>query len=367
MRTLDAWTFLTAKYPTYLVFWVTAVCNSRCSYCFNIEAVIGAKQRNQLTLDEIERFARQYGQIKYITMGGGEPTLRPELYEIVKLFYDVNGLRNLTIVSNGLIPDRIEELVRRMCTDLPEIALTFSVSIDGMDEEYDRLRGTKNGFPKVVDTVKRLRAAEADVPNLMTQACGVYNKWNEDSILDTFRFVKEELRVPFNWGLVRNAVQDRESEDVDLDRYERFIDHALANNHRSASGYPLETLKHTLDQLTPRIVLETARADREILPCKSGTTSVVITDEGDVLACEMLDDTFGNLRDFDYNLEAMLDSPVAAAFRARIAAEHCHCTWECAVRNNIVFTPRAYPRVAAQWLRNRLRRTPSDPSATFAA
>ena len=372
MRTLDALTFLTAKYPTYLVFWVTAVCNSRCSYCFNIEAVIGAKERNQLTFDEIEQCARQYGQIKYITMGGGEPSLRPDLYEIIKLFYDVNGLRNLTIVSNGLLPDRIEELVRRTCADLPELALTYSVSMDGMHEEYDRLRGTKNGFPKVVETVQRLRAAEADVPNLMTQVCGVYNKWNEDTILNTFRFVNEELRVPFNWGLVRNAVQDKESEDVDLDRYAKFVDHVEAHNLRSESGYPLESLKHTLDQLTPRLVLETARTGREILPCKSGTTSIVLTDEGDVLPCEMLPDTFGNLRDFGYDLRAMLDSPTANAFRRRIAAEHCHCTWECAVRNNIVFTPKAYPRVAVQWMKNRVRgarpsAAPEAPTPTFAA
>ena len=360
MGSLDAVKFLTAKYPTYLIFWVTAVCNSRCSYCFNIEAVIGANERHQLTFDEIERFARQYGQIKYITMGGGEPSLRPDLYEIVRLFYEANGLRNLTIVSNGLTPGRIEELVRRICTDLPELALTYSVSIDGMGEEYDRLRGTKNGFPKVVETVQRLRAAETDVPNLMTQACGVYNKWNEDTILATFTYINEELRVPFNWGLVRNAVQDKEAEDVDLDRYERFIDHVMARNLRSSSGYMLESFKHVLDQLTPRYVLETARTDREILPCKSGTTSVVITDEGDVLPCEMLDDTFGNLRDFGFDLRAMLDSPVAGAFRKRIAAEHCHCTWECATRNNIVFTPKAYPRVLGQWVKNRLNGAPGS-------
>ena len=373
MRTLDALEFFTSKYPTYLIYWVTATCNSRCSYCFNIEAVIGAKERNQLTFDEIERFARQYGHIKYITMGGGEPTLRPELYDIVKLFHDVNGLRNLTIVSNGLIPDRTEELVRKLCADMPELALTFSVSLDGMDDEYDRLRGTKNGFPKVVETVTRLRDAQADVPNLMTQVCGVYNKWNEDTILNTFRYVNEELRVPFNWGLVRNAVQDKESEDVNLDRYERFIDHVDAHNLRSNSGYALESLKHTLDQLTPRIVLETARRDREILPCRSGTTSVVITDEGDILPCEMLDDCFGNLREFDYDLRKILDGPTADAFRRRIAAEHCHCTWECAVRNNIVFTPTAYPRVAAQWLKNQVGRAravtppPPDRAAEFPA
>lgn len=367
MPALDAVKFLTSRYPTYLIFWVTAVCNSRCSYCFNIEAVIGAKKRNQLTFDEIERMARQYGHIKYITMGGGEPSLRPELYDIVKLFHDVNGLRNLTIVSNGLTPARIEELVRKICTDLPDLALTYSVSIDGMDEEYDRLRGTRNGFPKVVETVKRLRAAEADVPNLMTQACGVYNKWNEDTIVDTFHFVNRELQVPFNWGLVRNAVQDKEAEDVDLDRYERFVDYVLEHNYRSQSGYALESLKHVLDQLTPRYVLETARSDREILPCKSGTTSVVITDEGDVLPCEMLPDTFGNLRDFDYDLRAMLDSDAAEAFRRRIAAERCHCTWECATRNNIVFNPKAYPRVLGQWLKNRVTRRKDLTDADAAA
>jgi len=235
-----------------------------------------------------------------------------------------------------------------------------------MDDEYDRLRGTKNGFPKVVETVKRLRDAEPDIPNLMTQVCGVYNKWNEDTILNTFRFVNEELRVPFNWGLVRNAVQDKEAEDIDLDRYERFINYVNARNYRSSSGYPLESLKHTIDQLTPHYVLETARTDRELLPCKSGTTSIVITDEGDILPCEMLPDTFGNLRDFDYDLKRMLESDTAEAFRRRIAAEHCHCTWECAVRNNIVHTPKAYPRVLGQWIRNKLGRPASGADADLA-
>src|SRR5579872_2787948 len=83
-------TFSTQKRLKLLIFFVTAACNAKCRTCFYWEEL---NQRGDLTWDEIKKLSLSMPQFTDLWLSGGEPMLRPELTDILHLFYVSNGIR----------------------------------------------------------------------------------------------------------------------------------------------------------------------------------------------------------------------------------------------------------------------------------
>jgi len=60
---------------------------------------------------------------------------------------------------------------------------------------------------------------------------------------------------------------------------------------------------------------------------------------------------FGNIRDYDYDIKKILNTKKAKDFIEHIEKIKCHCTWECAMKNNIVYNPRQYPALFLEWIK----------------
>ena len=74
--------------------------------------------------------------------------------------------------------------------------------------------------------------------------------------------------------------------------------------------------------------------------CQAGTLTAIISEEGEVRPCEILDTSFGNLRDFNYRLDKIWKNTLAMQHRERIKKEKCYCTFETTVRTTMVFQPK---------------------------
>src|SRR5437899_8100960 len=78
---------------------VTDRCNFRCVYCMPEEGMQWLKRDTLLTFDEIERLTRialELG-IEEVRLTGGEPTLRPNLPELVQRLSGLDSLRSLSL------------------------------------------------------------------------------------------------------------------------------------------------------------------------------------------------------------------------------------------------------------------------------
>src|SRR5687767_12784596 len=98
--------FFPAGLPIQLTFFVTSVCNAKCAHCFYGDQLNQPLER-ELTLAEIDRIARGLPRQLWVAFGGGEPFLRRDLAEVAGVFFEHNEPRMLTVVTNGLNPDRI--------------------------------------------------------------------------------------------------------------------------------------------------------------------------------------------------------------------------------------------------------------------
>src|SRR4026208_1713524 len=84
-----------------LFLFVTSRCNSLCRTCFYFDKL---NSPDDLTFDQIDRLSATAPAFRKLWISGGEPMRRDELGEIVELFVRRNGVRNLNLPTNGLLP-----------------------------------------------------------------------------------------------------------------------------------------------------------------------------------------------------------------------------------------------------------------------
>ena len=93
-------------------------CNLRCVYCMPTDGLRFLPDDRLLTVAAIELVARAAAGVGFrkVRFTGGEPTLRPELVEIVRRVGAVDGIDEITMTTNGT---RLPQMAR----DLAEAGL----------------------------------------------------------------------------------------------------------------------------------------------------------------------------------------------------------------------------------------------------
>ena len=117
---------------------VTDRCNFRCTYCMPRE-VFGPdfrflSRREVLSFEEIVALAGIFVEagVEKIRITGGEPLLRREVETLVAMLATIDGVRDLTMTTNGsLLPGKAEAL-RRAGLD------RVTVSLDALDDDIFR-------------------------------------------------------------------------------------------------------------------------------------------------------------------------------------------------------------------------------------
>src|SRR5262249_11211286 len=90
-------------------------CNLRCVYCMPLSGLQFARSEELLTAAEIERVARAALDVGFrkIRLTGGEPTLRPDLLDIVERLGRLADLQDIAMTTNAILMPRLAtDLVR---------------------------------------------------------------------------------------------------------------------------------------------------------------------------------------------------------------------------------------------------------------
>ena len=90
-------------------------------------------------------------------------------------------------------------------------------------------------------------------------------------------------------------------------------------------------------------VYKTSITNAFISNCYAGSLFGVITPNGDVFPCEILDEKYGNLRDYNYDLKIIWKTKNKKNFCKKIKDEKCFCTYECAWTFNILGNKKYHP------------------------
>ncbi len=94
---------------------VTDRCNFRCQYCMPAEGLPWLDREEILSFEEVERLVRVFVGlgIEDVRLTGGEPLVRRDFPALVSMLARVEGIRDLSLTTNGYLLERdAEALVR---------------------------------------------------------------------------------------------------------------------------------------------------------------------------------------------------------------------------------------------------------------
>src|ERR1700738_3478524 len=92
----------------YLRISVTDRCNFRCLYCMPLEGLEWLPKSDILSYEEIAQIVRELAPLglRRLRITGGEPTLRPQLENLIGLLKSVPEIEDISLSTNGVrLPD----------------------------------------------------------------------------------------------------------------------------------------------------------------------------------------------------------------------------------------------------------------------
>lgn len=342
--------------PSYFIFYPTSRCNLKCNHCFYHDSL--NKRFNELTLDEIDKITKTMDPILSLILTGGEPYLRNDLDQIVRIFYENCKVPILSIPSNGWYLSKMDKQIRNMMDWCPKLTLNQQISIDGIGADHNAIRmdkqikGPENSFEKAIKSIDHLKELQKIYDRINI---GIIITFTSENQIKFKSIVKEiyELTKPDNItiNLIRGNPKEKVNLDLDLNLYReavKFRNELFYNNkmsgHKRFKGNKLATAGRVmLNDLTNKIYEE----NKYVTPCYAGNLSGVMYPEGDVYPCEILGDDhkIGNIRDFNLDFKKLWLSHKAKHEVKFIRKSKCFCTHECFNIVNILFNPKFYPKI----------------------
>lgn len=142
--------------PRFLTYTVTFGCNARCIMCDSWKM----PSPDDLSLAEVEQIFSQLPQMDAVRLTGGEPFVRRDLVEIAEVVRTRLRPLVLHITSNGFLTQRIVDFCERRDHRLP---LQLLLSIDGMREHHNHIRGHESAWDMVTKTLLQLAPRQKEL------------------------------------------------------------------------------------------------------------------------------------------------------------------------------------------------------------
>lgn len=319
--------YLTGKLlalPINLTISVSYRCNSRCKTCN-----VWQRPNDDFTLEEYDKTFASIGTAAYwFTFSGGEPTLRKDLPEIIGSAYRHCRPGIINIPTNGIqdkiIPGRIERVLQMA----PTSDVIVNLSLDGVGEKHDIVRGVKGNFVRAMRTYAGLKALKGRYKNFTLGVHTVISNFNIDEFDTLYAFVRDELKPD-------SYISEIAEERVELDtvgmgitppalKYQAVIERLQEGIHKAEFNGVSRITQAFRDRYYD-LVKRTLVEKRQIIPCLAGIASAQIAPNGDVWPCCIRAESVGNLREHDYDFRATWTTATAHELRRSIKTGECYC------------------------------------------
>ena len=237
----------------------------------------------------------------FTNITGGEPFIRTDLKDIVRELYKKSD--RIVISTNGFFTDRIVDL----CKEFPQIGIR--ISIEGLEQTNNEIRGLQNGYQRGYGTLKKLREmGMKDVGFGMT----VQDK-NAPDLVPLYK-ISDEMGMEFATASLHNSFYFVEAKNIIHDRpmvaknFENLINELLRSN--SPKKWFRAYFNHGL--------INYIYGQKRLLPCDMSFDTFFIDPYGDVMPCNGTKDkeVMGNLNNQTW--DELWNSPEAEKVRAKV-------------------------------------------------
>jgi radical SAM protein with 4Fe4S-binding SPASM domain len=270
------------KFVPLVVSWnVTRKCNLKCSHCY-INATT-QEPINELNTEEAKNLIDQICKVSrpLLILSGGEPLLRPDIYELVR--YGASKGLKMGLGSNGSLIDAAA--AKRLKDAGIE---TVSISLDShIPEQHDEFRGVKGSWEKAVGAIKALQEN-----GVLVQVNTTVTQQNYDQI-DDIMSLAETLGVEnFHLFFLVPTGRGVKIADISPAKYENMIKTTFAKvalhklNVRPSCAPQFMRIAKDMD----------LNMSRWVRGCLAGLYYCRVYPNGDITPCPYLPIKLGNIR-----------------------------------------------------------------------
>lgn len=264
--------------PTDMCIIVTYRCPMRCQMC-DIWKNPTEKEK-EITLEEIQKLPN----VKFINITGGEPFVREDLEDIIEVCFQKSP--RVVISTSGWFEERIIKLATRF----PNIGIR--ISIEGLSQKNDELRGRQGGFDKGLRTLLRLKKM-----GIKDIGFGItVSNHNSADMLSLYQLSKS-LGMEFATAAFHNSYYFHKTDNFITNKeevctnFEKLINMQLKENHPKSwfrAYFNMGLINYIQD-------------NKRLLPCEAGLVNFFVDPYGEIYPCNGLEEKYwkksmGNIR-----------------------------------------------------------------------
>jgi len=279
--------------------------------------------------------------MKRLNITGGEPLLRKDFKDIVSILK--KKTTRLEISTNGYFTNRIIEIAKKF----PDI--TIRISIEGLPQKNDSLRGIPNGFDHALRTLLKLKSLGikdigfaivisqhniSDLLELYALSSGLDVEFSQSTMHNSFYFHKNDNKIE-NIELIDKIMKD-------------FITKLLQSKRKNLKL----RIKDWFRAYINMGLLVYMKGQTRLIPCGAGTDSFFVDPWGKLITCNGSPEPWimGDLNTQDF--DEIWHSEQAEKIRELVK----NCKQNCWMTGTSVPAMRKKILIPTKWvLRNKLR------------
>lgn len=212
-------------------------------------------------------------QLKFINLTGGEPFVRTDLADIVRVCYTKSP--RIVISTSGWFHERVIALAQ----EFPNIGIR--ISIEGLAAKNDELRGREGGFERGLKTLKKLQ--EMGVKDIGF-GCTVGGA-NSADMLELYK-LSHKMGLEFATAALHNSFYFHKSDNVIANKERVVEDFSILVDKQLAEKSPKSWFRAYFNMG----LINYVNGGRRLLPCEAGSANFFIDPWGEVYPCNGMEE-----------------------------------------------------------------------------
>ena len=283
-------TLAPTDFRAYTISWnLTKRCNLNCSHCYLDAEFRGGLRTDELNTEECFRVIDQIGEVNpnaFLILTGGEPLLRPDIYDIIKYAADRKFM--VVLGTNGTLVNRANAEKIKAAG-----AHGVGISIDSMDaEKHNTFRGVDKAWESSMEAFDILNEVGVDFLIQMS-----VSDMNYKEIPEVVAFSEKIGAIAFNLYFLVCTGRGQGNTDISNAAYEEALKTLyeqqmkykgrLMINSKCAPQYKRVVYENDPDSVYTRTYTG---------GCPAGTHYSRISPEGNLTPCPFIEESVGSLK-----------------------------------------------------------------------
>ena len=277
-------------FRAYSISWnLTKRCNLNCDHCYLDAEFRGGLRTDELNTEECFKVIDQIAEVNpnaFLILTGGEPLLRPDIYQIIRYAADKKFM--VVLGTNGTLINRANALKIKEAG-----AHGVGISIDSMDSgKHDQFRGVQNAWDQSMEAFNVMNEVGIDFLIQMS-----VSEMNYKEIPDVVEFAEKIGAVAFNLYFLVCTGRGQGNTDISNKAYEEALKMLyeqqmkykgrLMINSKCAPQYKRVVYENDPDSVYTRTYSG---------GCPAATHYSRISPEGNLTPCPFIAESVGSLK-----------------------------------------------------------------------